>query len=81
MNMHNVKIDPSILWLKDIDIFSSNGYDENFKGRKTLEYLSNLVFRKKIDLSDIKLSKYKLYDWKKFINQRKFSDIKKVLEF
>ena len=81
MNMHNVKIDPSILWLKDIDIFSSNGYDENFKGRKTLEYLSNLVFRKKIDLSDIKLSKYKLYDWKKFINQRKFYGIKKVLEF
>jgi threonine dehydrogenase-like Zn-dependent dehydrogenase len=81
MNMKKFKFDPTPMWINELQVVSTHGYNLKFKKYNILNYISWLIFKKKIDISYLKLQKINFNDYAKFINEKKKTIIKNIISF
>lgn len=80
MNMKKLKFDPTPMWINELQVVSTHGYNLKFEKYNILNYISWLIFKKKIDISYLKLQKINFNDYAKFINKKK-TIIKNIISF
>ena len=83
MNMQTAKFDLTPIWHRDIKIFGAHGYKKRYPKSKqeTLNYISQLILKKKINLSKLKIKKIYLKNWKDLFNENNHEYLKKSLFF
>jgi threonine dehydrogenase-like Zn-dependent dehydrogenase len=81
MNMKKFKFDPTPMWINELQVVSTHGYNLKLKKHNILKYISWLIFKKKIDISHLKLQQINFKDYAKFINEKKKTIIKNIIRF
>ena len=83
MNMKNIQFDPTPIWHRNLKISGAHGYKKKYPKFKldTLAYISQLILKKKIDLSKLKIKKIYLKNWKDLFKENNHEYLKKSIFF
>jgi 2-desacetyl-2-hydroxyethyl bacteriochlorophyllide A dehydrogenase len=81
MNMKKFKFDPTPIWLNELEIVSTHGYNLNFKKYNLLKHISWLIFKNKIDIDYLNTEKFSFNNYEKFINEKNDMIKKKTVTF
>ena len=79
--MKKFKFDPTPMWLNELEIVSTHGYNLNFKKYNLLKYISWLIFKNKIDIDYLNTEKFSFNNYEKFINEKNDMIKKKTVTF
>ena len=83
MNMKNIQFDPTPIWHRNLKISGAHGYKKKYPKFKldTLAYISQLILKKKTDLSKLKIKKIYLKNWKDLFKENNQEYLKKSIFF
>ena len=83
MNMQNIKFDPTPIWHRNLNIYSAHGYKKKYPKLKldTLNYISDLIVKRKINLNKLKIKKIYFNNWKDLFKENNYGYLKKSLFF
>ena len=83
MNMNYVKIDPTPIWHRNLDIKGSLDFKYKYPDIKkpTLIYIHDLIKNKKLKINKFKVKKIQIDKWKNLFNENNYNSIKKALIF
>ena len=83
LNMNYEKIDMTPLWQRNILIKSAHNFENKYQDLRisTYEFIQDLILRKKINISNLKIQKIGINRWKKLFNNNYNDTIKKALYF
>jgi 2-desacetyl-2-hydroxyethyl bacteriochlorophyllide A dehydrogenase len=83
MNMNYVKIDPTPIWHRNLNIKGSLDFKYKYPDIKkpTLVYIHDIIKNKKLKLNNFKIKKIKINNWKNLFNNNDYNSIKKALTF
>ena len=83
MNMNAIKFDPTPIWHRNINIKGSLDFQKHYSDLNvtTLKYIHNLIKRKKIDVSNLKIKKVSSENWKEMFNNKQYNSLKKAIYF